>query len=60
MSREHNQQGQAAERAASPKTTKAAPETPVNIGFTAVTKIIGNFAASKQVINRQKLSKGGV
>ena len=53
MSREHNQQGQAAERDASPKTTKAAPETPVNIGFTAVTKIIGNFAASNQMINQQ-------
>ena len=51
MSREHNQRDLAAGRAASPKTTKAAPETPVNIGFTAVTKTIGNFAASNQMIN---------
>ncbi len=47
MSREHNQQGLTAGRDASPKTTKATPETTVNIGFTAVTKRISNFAASK-------------
>lgn len=60
MSREHNQRDLAVGLAASPKTTKPAPETPVNIGFTTVTKRISNFAASNQVINQQKLSKGGV